>query len=73
MADISYEIIEHYGILSTTKAGWHKELNLVSWNEGRPRLDLREWDPDHERMGRGVTLTEEEAQTLAALLATTRK
>jgi len=37
-----------------------KELNLISWNEREPKYDIREWSPDHEKMGKGVTLSEEE-------------
>ena len=58
---------------STTKdnnpsKGWRKELNLVSWNDGVPKYDLRDWDPDHQKMGKGVTLTEDEIMKLKALL-----
>lgn len=68
MADIKFNIMEQYGILSTSRSGWTKELNLVSWNDGVPKLDLREWGPDHTKMGKGITLTEEEAATLIKLL-----
>ena len=48
--------------------GWTKELNKISWNGGTPKYDIREWAPEHEKMGKGVTLTEEEASKLKALL-----
>ena len=41
---------------------------MVSWNEREPKYDLREWNPDHTRMGKGITLTEEEVETLKKLL-----
>lgn len=41
---------------------------MVSWNEHEPKYDIREWSPDHTRMGKGVTLTEEEINSLRALL-----
>lgn len=60
MADFNYEIIEHIGVLSTSGSGWTRELNLISWN-GRPaKYDIRDWSPDHEKMGRGLTFTKEE-------------
>ena len=34
----------------------------------RPKYDLREWNPDHSRMGKGITLTDEEVETLKAIL-----
>lgn len=64
MADIKYEIKEEIAVLSENSRGWRKELNLVSWNDGAPKYDIREWAPDHERMGKGVTLTPEEFEVL---------
>ena len=68
MADITFDIVKHYGIISTEKSGWKKELNLVSWNGRAPKLDVRDWAPEREKMGKGITLTHEEAATLAELL-----
>lgn len=69
MADITFEITKHLGVLGDGAKGWAKELNLVSWN-GRPaKYDIREWAPDHGKMGKGVTLTADEARALAKLLA----
>ncbi|MGC3161738.1 YdbC family protein, partial [Enterococcus faecalis] len=41
------------------------ELNLISWNGRPPQFDLREWAPDHEKMGKGNTLTNEEFAELS--------
>jgi len=68
MADFKYEIIEEIGILSENAKGWRKELNRISWNGGAPKYDIREWSPEHEKMGKGVTLTEEELSALKNLL-----
>lgn len=68
MADIQYEIKETLGVLSTSSKGWQKELNLISWNGAAPKYDIREWAPEHEKMGKGITLTEEEAKILKELL-----
>ncbi len=70
MADVKYEIVREVGVLSESKSGWRKELNLISWNGAAPKYDLRDWDPKHERMGKGVTLTEEELQKLKEILNT---
>ena len=64
MADIKYEIKEELGTISENAKGWSKELNLISWNDGAPKYDIRDWAPDHEKMGKGVTLTKEEAVSL---------
>lgn len=70
MADIKYEIKEELGVLSESAKGWRKELNLVSWNGATPKYDLREWSPNHEKMGKGITLTAEEANQLYEILKT---
>lgn len=68
MADIKYEIIEELGVLSESAKGWKKVLNLISWNGAEPKYDLRDWAPNHEKMGKGVTLNEEEVKTLYKIL-----
>ena len=70
MTEIKYEIINGIGILSTSGSGWRKELNLISWNDREPKFDLRDWSSDHEKMGKGTTLTKEELITLKELLNT---
>jgi len=62
--EFSYEIVEEIAILSENNKGWRKELNLVSWNGRPPKFDLRDWEPDHEKMGKGLTLTNEEFEQL---------
>ena len=68
MSDVQYDILKTYGILSEEKSGWRKEFNLVAWNGRPPKFDLRDWAPDHGKMGKGITLTKEEAEKLRDLL-----
>ncbi len=68
MADIKYEIVEQIGVISESAKGWTKELNRISWNGGEPKYDIRDWAPEHEKMGKGVTLTKNEAENLLSLL-----
>lgn len=63
--EFSYEILEEGAVLSENTRGWRKELNLISWNGRPPKFDLREWAPDHEKMGKGITLTNEEFAELS--------
>ena len=69
MADIKFEIVKKIGVLSTSDKGWSKELNLVSWNDRPAKYDLRDWDPEHKVMGKGITLSQEEIAALKGLLA----
>lgn len=66
--DIKFEITKEIGVLSSGAKGWNKEINMVSWNNSAPKFDLREWAPDHSRMGKGITLNKEEAAELVKLL-----
>jgi len=68
MSDFAFEIVTEVGVLSETPKGWRKELNLISWNGAPPKYDIREWSPGHEKMGKGITLTVEEAEVLKELL-----
>lgn len=68
MADIKFEIKKSIGVISESAKGWTKELNLVSWNGAVPKYDIRDWDPEHEKMGKEVTLTEEEMRKLKELI-----
>jgi hypothetical protein len=66
--ELKFEIINQIGTISTSTSGWNVELNRVSWNGNEPKYDLRSWSPDHTKMGRGITLSEEELIALSALL-----
>ena len=68
--DITYEINERLGIISEDMNGWTRELNLVSWNGGKAKFDLREWSPDHTRMRKGFTFNHEEMAKVKAMLET---
>lgn len=68
MPDFTYDIIEEIAVLSENARGWRKELNKISWNGGAPKYDIRDWAPEHEKMGKGVTLTEDELQKLKEAL-----
>ncbi|MCI8546459.1 MAG: hypothetical protein HFJ44_04415 [Clostridia bacterium] len=73
MPEIKYEIVEKIAVLSTTEKGWSKELNLVSWNEREPKFDLRDWNEEHDKMGKGITLTKEEVEKLKEALNSYKK
>lgn len=68
MAEIKYEIKESIGSISQSPKGWNKELNVISWNGKEPKFDLRDWAPEHEKMGKGLTLTLDEVKSLRDLL-----
>ncbi|MDR1106431.1 MAG: hypothetical protein LBL44_08750 [Treponema sp.] len=70
MPDFDFSIEKHFGVLSMDKSGWRKEVNLVSWNGRNPKIDIRDWAPGHEKAGKGVTLTPEEAEKLLGFIST---
>jgi hypothetical protein len=66
--DFTFEITQSIGIISEGKGGWNLELNMVSWG-GRPaKYDIRSWSPDHQKMGKGLTLSKEELMSLRKTL-----
>lgn len=68
MSDFSYEIIKEIAVLSQSKSGWTKELNLISYGGRDAKYDIRDWAPGHEKMGKGVTLQKEELLKLLDVL-----
>ncbi len=68
MAEFKYEITEELGVLSESRSGWKREVNLVSWNGATPKLDIRDWAPGHEKMGKGIALSPDEIDSLKAIL-----
>ena len=70
--EFKFEIIAHIGILCTNPSGWTKELNIVKWNDAKPKMDIREWDTEHEKMSRGTSLNLEEVIKLRDILQNTQ-
>ena len=68
MSDFKFEIVKQLGVLSESKSGWKRELNLVSWNGAAAKYDIRDWSPGHEKMGKGVSLSADELTELKSLL-----
>ncbi|MBQ8667490.1 MAG: YdbC family protein [Lachnospiraceae bacterium] len=67
--EFDFTIVDELGVLSTSPKGWTKELNLISWNGREPKYDIRDWAPEHAKMGKGITLSEEEIGALKKLLS----
>ncbi len=67
MAEITFKITKELGVISENQKGWTRELNMVSWNDHEPKYDIRDWSPDHTRMSKGISMTEEEMQRLVEL------
>ena len=66
--ELQFEIINQIGVISTSASGWNVELNRVSWNGNEPKYNVRTWSPDHTKMGKGITLSEDEVISLCELL-----
>jgi len=68
--EVTFRVEKHLGVIRESSTGWTKELNLVSWNEGEPKFDIRDWSPDHKHMSRGITLTKDEMKDLKDIIDT---
>lgn len=65
-----FVLYKEIGALANPNNGWTKELNLISWNNREPVYDIRTWTENHEKSGKGVTLTILETRKLRDLLNT---
>ena len=66
-----YEVIEKCGVISEENSGWTTELRYISWNGREPKYDIRQWcekEDGTEKMGKGVTLTGEQLETLGEII-----
>lgn len=68
MSGILFEIEKHFAKLSESEKGWSKQFNMISWNGREAKFDIRDWDENQEKMGRGITLTYEELKALKQVL-----
>lgn len=68
MAELKFEITQHIAAIGENARGWSRELNMVSWNDREPKYDLRDWSPDHSKMGKGLTMTADELVSLRDVL-----
>lgn len=66
--EVKCDIVAQLGVLSEGTKGWKTELNLVSWNGADPKYDIRTWSPDHTKMSKGFTFTEEEMNNLKEII-----
>ncbi|MCL2051724.1 MAG: PC4/YdbC family ssDNA-binding protein [Lachnospiraceae bacterium] len=66
--EFMYEITKAIGVIGEGSRGWRKEVNIVSWNGRPPKLDIRDWNETHEKMGKGVTLSGSEVRMMLELL-----
>ena len=65
---VTFEIKTQLGVLQEYPTGWKKEMNMVSWNGNEAKIDIREWDQNHEHMSRGITLNEKEVASLLDIM-----
>lgn len=66
--EFGFKIAEHLGVIEEYQTGWRKEVNIVEWNGNKGKLDIRDWDPDHAHMSRGITLHRKEVLNLLEIL-----
>lgn len=66
---LEYEVKRRIVTLSENpKTHWTKELNYISWNNAKPKYDIRDWSPDHQKLSRGITLTDEEMSKIREMI-----
>lgn len=68
MAEMKFDITKNLGVLSEGAKGWKKEVNVMSWNGRKAKIDIRDWDEAHVKMGKGITLSKAELKQLKEIL-----
>lgn len=68
MADFKFDIKKSLGTISESAKGWKREVNVMTWNNKKAKVDIREWDEKHEKMGKGITLGKDELKQLKDIL-----
>lgn len=66
--NFTYEFLGEHHRISEGSGGWSLELNKISWNKKAPKFDLRSWSSDHQKMGKGITMTADDVRKLRDLL-----
>lgn len=61
---MEFTIFKHIAKLSEPNNGMTKELNFISWNNREPVYDIRTWNADYTKFGKGATLTRNELKAL---------
>ena len=56
MTEVTFEIIERCCVIEDRSPAWNTELNIVSWNGNEPKYDIRQWNPEHTKCGKGITM-----------------
>ena len=65
MADLTFEIVEFGAKIGrTSEKGWSSEINKVSWNGRDAKWEIRTWDSDHTKCGKGYVFQNEEEMSL---------
>lgn len=69
----NFEIKERIAVLSESEDGkYTTEVNMISYNGAPAKLDIRKWNRAENRMKKGVTLNEDEADGLLNVLINRR-
>ena len=66
--ELKFEILNDLGTISESTKGWSKKLTRIIWNEDEPKYDIRTWNSELKKMGKGITLTEKELRQLKELI-----
>lgn len=64
MPEFKYDLHSEVSVLSETDRGISTEVNIISFNEGKRKLDIRKWDKKNDKMLKGIALSKAEALLL---------
>lgn len=65
--EFKFEILKTFGEIPGNRK-WKVRLNLISWNGGEPKYDIRTWSEDGQSMGKGISLSRDELLELRKII-----
>ncbi|MBE7055996.1 MAG: hypothetical protein E7388_00955 [Ruminococcaceae bacterium] len=68
--EVSFNVTKSIWRLNAAVNGWQKEVNLVAWNNNKPKIDIRDWNSDKTKMKKGLSLNKDEVLELKRCLNT---
>lgn len=64
--ELDFEVLKDFGAFGDGK--WQKHLTLTRWGDNEPKYDIRPWNEDMTKMGKGITLTDSELYDLSCMI-----
>lgn len=66
--EFEYSVLSDLGVIEEGTNGYNTEAKIISWNGGTPKLDIRKWNDETGKMGKGISISLDSVETLIDIL-----